>query len=42
LDALILAKRWNDNHDVKLSLNTYPDLRNNSGVGGVKLSLFWK
>ena len=28
--------------EVKLSLNTYPDLRNKSGVGGVKLSLHFK
>ena len=39
LDAVLLAKKWNNKHDVKLSLNTYPDLRNKSGVGGVKLSL---
>ena len=42
LDALLLAKKWNNEHEVKLSLNTYPDLRNKSGVGGVKLSLRWK
>ena len=36
LDAVLLAKKWNNKHDVKLSLNTYPDLRNKSGV---KLSL---
>ena len=42
IDALILAKKWNNKHDVKLSLNTYPDLRNKSGVGGVKLSLHFK
>ena len=39
LDAVLLAKKWNNKHDVKLSLNVYPDLRNKSGVGGVKLSL---
>ena len=39
VDALLLAKKWNNKHDVKLSLNVYPDLRNKSGVGGVKLSL---
>ena len=27
---------------VELSLNTYPDLRNRSGLGGVKLSLYWE
>ncbi len=42
VDALLLAKKWNNKHDVKLSLNAYPDLRNKSGVGGVKLSLHWK
>ena len=42
MDALLLAKKWNNKHDVKLSLNAYPDLRNKSGVGGVKLSLYWK
>ena len=41
VDALVLAKKWNTAHDVKLSLNAYPDLRNNSGLGGVRLSLFW-
>ena len=39
LDAVLLAKKWNNKHDVKLSLNVYPDLRNKSGIGGVKLSL---
>ena len=41
VDALLLAKKWNNEHDVKLSLNAYPDLRNKLGVGGVKLSLRW-
>ena len=41
VDALLLAKKWNNKHDVKLSLNAYPNLRNKSGVGGVKLSLRW-
>ena len=36
------AKKWNNNNNVKLSLNAYPDLRNKSGLGGVKLSLQWK
>ena len=39
MDALLLAKKWNNKHDIILSLNVYPDLRNKSGVGGVKLSL---
>ena len=39
LDAVLLAKKWNNKHDVKLSLNVYPNLRNKSGVGGVKFSL---
>ena len=42
VDALLLAKKWNNEHEAKLSLNAYPDLRNKSGVGGVKLSLSWK
>jgi hypothetical protein len=42
VDALLLAKKWNNNHAMKLSLNAYPDLRNKSGLGGVKLSLYWK
>ena len=42
MDALLLAKKWNNKHDIKLSMHTYPDLRNKSGVGGVKLSLQWK
>jgi len=42
VDALLLAKKWNNNHAMKLSLNAYPDLRNKSGLGGVKLSLDWK
>jgi len=39
IDAVLLAKKWNNKHNVKLSLNAYPDLRNKSGLGGVKLSL---
>ena len=42
VDALLLAKKWNNKYDVKLSLNTYPDLRNKSGIGGFKLSLHFK
>ena len=42
VDALLLAKKWNNSHDMNLSLNAYPDLRNKSGLGGVKLSLYWK
>ena len=42
VDALLLAKKWNNEHDIKLSLNTYPDLRNKSGVGGLRLAIFWK
>jgi len=38
----LLAKKWNNKHGMKLSLNAYPDLRNKSGLGGVKLSLNWK
>ena len=42
VDALLLAKKWNNSHDMNLSLNAYPDLRNKSGLGGVKLSLYWE
>ena len=42
VDAILLAKKWNNNHAMKLSLNAYPDLRNKSGLGGVKLSLYWE
>ena len=42
VDALLLAKKWNNSHNMNLSLNAYPDLRNKSGLGGVKLSLYWK
>ncbi|MDP7027017.1 MAG: DUF5683 domain-containing protein [Candidatus Marinimicrobia bacterium] len=42
VDALLLAKKWNNSHNINLSLNAYPDLRNKSGLGGVKLSLYWK
>ena len=42
VDALLLAKKWNNKHGMKLSLNAYPDFRNKSGLGGVKLSLYWK
>jgi len=42
VDALLIAKKWNNSNDMNLSLNAYPDLRNKSGLGGVKLSLYWK
>ena len=42
VDALLLAKKWNTSHDINLSLDAYPNLRNKSGLGGVKLSLCWK
>ena len=42
IDAVLLAKKWNNKHNVKLSLNAYPDLRNKSGLGGVKLSLHFR
>ena len=42
VDALLLAKKWSNKYDVKLSLNAYPDLRNKSGLGGVKLSIHFK
>ena len=42
VDAILLAKKWNNKHDIKLSLNAYPNLRNKLGLGGVKLSLHFK
>ena len=42
VDALLLAKKWNNKNNIKLSLHAYPDLRNKSGLGGMKLSLQWK
>ena len=42
VDAILLSKKWNNKHDVKLSLNAYPDLKNKSGLGGVKLSLHFE
>ena len=42
LDAIILAKNWNNQHGVKLSLSTYPDLRNKTGLGRVKLTVYFK
>ncbi len=42
VDALLLAKKWNNKYNVQLSINAYPDLRNKSGLGGVKLSLHFR
>jgi len=42
LDAIILAKKWNNQNGIKLSLSTYPDLRNQTGLGRVKLTIFFK
>ena len=42
IDGLFLAKKWNTEHAIMLNLNVYPDLRNTSGVGGVKLTMRWK
>jgi hypothetical protein len=41
IDALLLAKKWNNTHDIKFSLNAYPDLRNRTGLGGLTLSVHW-
>jgi len=41
IDAILLAKKWNNQHDVKLSLNAYPNLRNNTGLGEVRLSMYF-
>ena len=30
IDAVLLAKKWNNKYNVQLSLNAYPDLRNKS------------
>ena len=42
LDAVLLAKNWNSKHNVKLSLKAYPDLRNKTGLGRVKLTVYFK
>ncbi len=41
VDALLLAKKWNTSHNIKFSLNAYPDLRNKAGLGGLTLSIRW-
>jgi len=41
IDALFLTKKWNSKHAVKLNLDIYPDLRNKSGIGGMKLIMGW-
>ena len=41
VDALLLARKWNNSHDIKFSLNAYPDLRNRTGLGGLTLSVHW-
>ena len=42
IDGLFLAKKWNTEHHLKLNLDVYPDFRNKTGVGSVKLSIGWK
>jgi len=42
VDAILLAKKWNTKNDIKLSLRAYPNLRNKTGLGGFKLSLYFK
>ena len=42
LDAVLLAKKWNNKHNMRLSINTYPDLRNPSGIGRIKFSMYFK
>jgi len=42
IDGLFLAKKWNAENEVSLNLDVYPDLRNKSGVGRLKLTLGWK
>jgi len=42
VDALLLTKKWNKKHDLKLSLHTYPDLRNRYGIGSLQLVIHLK
>ena len=42
IDGLFLAKKWNTENKVSLNLDVYPDLRNKSGVGKLKLTMWWK
>ena len=42
IDGLFLAKKWNAENEVSLNLDVYPDLRNQSGVGRLKLTMGWK
>ena len=42
IDGLFLAKKWNAKNEVSLNLDVYPDLRNKSGVGRLKLTMGWK
>ena len=42
IDGLFLAKKWNAENEVSLNLDVYPDLRNKSGVGRLKLTMGWK
>ncbi len=41
LDALILAKLWNNKRGHTISANTYYDYKNPWGVGGVTVSIRW-
>mgnify|MGYP001292634120 FL=1 len=42
IDGLFQAKRRNTAHFVNWNLDLYPNLRNKSGVGGIKLTIGWK
>ena len=42
IDGLFLAKKWNAENEVSFNLDVYPDLRNKSGVGRLKLTMGWK
>ena len=42
IDGLFLAKKWNAENEISLNLDVYPDLRNKSGVGRLKLTIGWK
>ena len=42
VDAVLLAKKWNTEDNFSVSINAYPDLRNKSGLGGIRLSFLFK
>ena len=42
IDAIFLAKKWNEKNNLKVSLNTFPNLYNHSGLGRIQLSIYFK